>query len=280
MQLQLFVHQLIVLTAAELRELLWRRRSFLSLILYALIILLSVWLLFKVHVTLGSGHGGVDLASADNAEFATTLDKLGARGLVETFLKLSELPSTLWIFQIFSLIWFPTLVALVSCDSIALDVYRGTLRFVLSRSSRSAYYFSKMLSHVVLYSVLQAISLLTVVGYSALALEGFKWGPATMLALKYFIVFVPFLWCIVAATQFISSWSSRPMNALIRVHVMWVGFIFMLGFVPWASPLWSKIGIGLFVPFDNHPFYTLLGYSAWGMFFTLVGALFFARRDV
>lgn len=280
MQLQLFVHQLVVLTAAELRELLWRRRSFLSLILYALIILLSVWLLFKVHTTLGAGHGSIDLNSADNSELASTLDKLGARNLFEIFLRLSALPSTLWIFQIFSLIWFPTLVALVSCDSIALDVYRGTLRFVLSRSSRSAYYFSKMASHVILYAVLQLVSLLTVVAYSAVALDDFRWGVSLHLAVKYFLVFIPFLWCIVAATQFISSWSRRPMNALIRVHVMWVGFIFMLGFVPWASPLWAKIGVGLFVPFDNYPLFTLLGYSLWGVFFTTLGALFFTRRDV
>ncbi|MBN8547932.1 MAG: ABC transporter permease subunit [Deltaproteobacteria bacterium] len=277
---QLFLHQLFVLTGAELRELLWRRRSFLSLLLYALIILLSVWLLFKVHGTLGSGHGQMDLDSAEHAELAATLDKLGARHVFELFLRLNALPSTLWIFQLFSLIWFPTLVALVSCDSIALDVYRGTLRFVLSRSSRSAYYFGKLLSHVALYCALQFVSLLTVVLYTAVAVEDFKWGESLKLAVQYFIVFVPFLWCIVAATQFVSSWSRRPMNALIRVHVMWIAFIFMLGFCPWLSPLWSKIGVGLFVPFDSYPLLTVLGYSLWGVFFTLIGMLLFTRRDV
>jgi hypothetical protein len=262
--MQLFLHQVYVLTVAELRELLWRRRSLLSLLLYSLIILLSAWLLFKVHGTMGSEHAVVDLRSPDHADLAAMLDKLGAR---ETF-------------EIFSLVWFPTFVGLVSCDSIALDVYRGTLRFVLLRSSRLAYYFSKLISHVILYVVLQFLSLVAVVFYSASAIEGFDTQEAIKLALKYFIVFIPFLWCVVAATQWISSWSRRPMNALIRVHVMWVAFMFIVAFVPWASPLWSKIGMGLFVPFDNYPGLTFIGYSAWGLFFTILGVLFFVRRDV
>ena len=133
MQLRLFLHQVSVLTLAELRELLWRRRSFLSLILYSLIILLSAWLLFKVHSTLGAGRGTMDLDSPDHSELAKALDKMNARGLFETVLRLGTLPAALWIFQIFSLFWFPMLVGLVSCDCIALDVYRGTLRFVLLR---------------------------------------------------------------------------------------------------------------------------------------------------
>lgn len=278
--MQLFLHQLAVLTFAELRELLWRRRSLLSLVLYALIILLSVWLLFKVHSTIGTGRGSIDLDSPEHSDFASTLDKMGAREIFRTFLKLSDLPPALWIFQIFSLVWFPTLVGLVSCDSIALDVYRGTLRFVLLRSSRSAYYFSKLLSHFVLYAVLQALSLVMVLGYSLAAVPGTKFGQAFTLALEYFIVFLPFLWCVVAATQFVSSFSRRPMNALIRIHVLWIAFIFVVALVPWASPLWIKILVGLFVPFDNHPLVSAFGYSVWAMLFTLLGSVFFLRRDV
>lgn len=278
--MQLFLHQVTVLTLAELRELLWRRRSLLSLILYSLIILLSAWLLFKVHATLGAGRGPIDLDSPDHAELAKALDKMNARGLFDTFMRLGALPAALWIFQIFSLFWFPMLVGLVSCDCIALDVYRGTLRFVLLRSSRVAYYTAKMCSHFVLYAVLQLLSLLMVLLYSVVAVADSPFLPLLRLTVQYFLVFLPFLWCVVASTQFISSWSGRPMNALIRVHVMWVGFIFILAVAPWASPLWSKILVGLFVPFDGHPIASIFGYSAWGALFTLAGLLFFLRRDV
>lgn len=280
MHVQLLLHQVSVLTLAELRELLWRRRSLLSLILYALIILLSAWLLFKAHGTLGAGRGSVNLDSPEHGDLAAALDRMGARGLFLILLRLGDLPAALWIFQIFSLFWFPTLVGLVSCDCIALDVYRGTLRFVLLRSSRAAYYLAKLCSHFVLYAVLQFVSLGMVLLYISLAVPDVHFASALQLAIQYFLVFLPFLWCVVAATQLVSSWSSRPINALIRIHVLWIAFIFMLALFPWASPLWSKWVLGLFVPFDNYPIMSVFGYCAWGAFFSLLGMLFFLRRDV
>jgi ABC-type transport system involved in multi-copper enzyme maturation permease subunit len=185
----------------------------------------------------------------------------------------------LWIFQMFSLLWFPTLVALVSCDAIALDVYRGTLRYVLLRSTRSSYFAAKMVSHFVLYAVLQALSLVVVLVYSLWDGSQGK-AESLRLAVQYFIVFLPFLWCVLAATLFMSSFARRPMNALIRIHVLWVAFIFIVAVEPWASPLWSKLVLGLFVPFDNYPLMTAVGYTLWGALFSLVGLLIFKRRDV
>lgn len=277
--MQVFLHQVWVLTAAELRELLWRRRSLLSLVLYCLIILLSVGLLFKVQGTLGSGQGHINLDSPQYSALAAALDKLGLRETFTIMLRLSDLPPVLWIFQMFSLLWFPTLVALVSCDAIALDVYRGTLRYLLLRSSRSAYYTAKMVSHFVLYTVLQALSLAVILAYSFSSSPHGK-AESLALAIKYFIVFLPFLWCVLAATLFMSSFARRPMNALIRIHVLWVAFIFIVAVKPWASPLWSRLVLGLFVPFDDYPINTLVGYTMWAALFSVLGLLIFKRRDV
>ena len=247
--------------------------------LYTMVILLSVWLLFKMQGTLG-GSGEIDLNNSESTEFADALNRLGAKEAFELFLQLSRLPTTLWIFQLFSLLWFPTLVALVSCDCIALDVYRGTLRFILSRASRPAYYFGKLISHLALYCVLQFVSLATVLIYSACVMNDFKVRPYLSLAIEYFLVFIPFLFCTVAATQWISSMSRRPMNALIRIHVLWVAFIFVVAIVPWASPLWGEIALGLFAPFGQYPLWSVIGYSIWGSIFTLAGLIWFMRRDV
>lgn len=280
MALGLLLRHIIILCSDELREIMLRRRSLLSLGFYFLSIAASLWLIFRVQTVLGGGFAHIDTGSPGYQELSRLVRQWGLEEAFAVFVSMSQVPDALWIFQIFSLLWFPTLVALISCDLVAIDVYRGTLRFLLLRTSRAGYFFGKMLSHLLLYILLQALSVVLMF-FIALRMDpSFTVVETARVALQYFIVFIPFIWCMVAATQWISSWSRRPMNAMVRVHVLWVVFLMVSVKASWLTPFWSDMVLGMFSPYGAYPIKAFLGYLAWGFGFTALGYLGFARRDV
>ncbi|MBX7143958.1 MAG: hypothetical protein K1X79_05860 [Oligoflexia bacterium] len=280
MAVGLFARQVLVLCFDELHDLMLRRRSLLSLGFYFLSIAASLWLIFRVQAVLGGGFAHLDTSSPGYQELSRLVRQWGLEEAFAVFVSMSQVPDALWIFQIFSLLWFPTLVALISCDLVSIDIYRGTLRFLLLRTSRAGYFFGKMLSHFLLYVILQALSTALMFLIALRMDPAFTAAETARLGLQYFVVFVPFIWCMLAATQWISSWSRRPMSAMVRAHLMWVIFLVVAVKASWLTPFWSDMVLGMFSPYGAYPLKALLGYAAWGLGFTLLGYLGFARRDV
>jgi len=194
------------------------------------------------------------------------------------FTELGAWPASVVISQLLFLLWFPTLVALVSCDMVAIDVYRGTLRFLLLRTSRLAYYFSKLFAHFLLYVMLYSITVVALIIVSAVRDPLFSFslyaGPMALNAL----VLVSFLLFLVASTQFVSCWSSKPMNAVVRLHLLWIAFIGVLFIAPWASPFWPTISTGLVAPVFGYEWQTVIGMLVWTAISCLGGLAIFMRR--
>jgi ABC-type transport system involved in multi-copper enzyme maturation permease subunit len=273
------LRQASIIAGDELREILLRRRSLLSLLVYVAVVAGSLWLLFRVQRVMGVNL----IRPVDQEAYQRLLFKMQEVGMGEVFtilVKLSQLPEMLWIFQLFSVLWFPTLVALVSCDAITVDVYRGTLRFLLLRTSRTAYYLGKFLAHTILYFVLQIAGILVVWVLSYFTYQRQDLWALSKFSLYYAAVFVPYLMWLVAMTQLVSSWSRRPMSALVRVHVLWVLLIMLAIQWPKMTPLAGDLVYGLFAPFEHYPTAAFFGYLFWSILFFGCGLLGFLRREV
>jgi len=277
--LRRFFHQVFVLATEELRDLIFRRRAALSLILYLGVITLVVMSLAYIEEKLWPSMSIFQQDSPERGLILTQFEKYGLRDELELILKIGSLPRPVVIMQLFSLLWFPTLVALVSCDMVSIDLYRGTLRFLLGRTGRAAYYFSKMLAHFALYFLLQVLTLLVLFVTCALKTETFDKPAYVASLLAYFGVFLVFLWFVVATTQFISCWSVRPINAVIRLHLLWVVFLGLLFIYPWASPLNAQAVVGLVAaPFEGAGWRSVSYLACWSALFSLAGLLLFQRR--
>ena len=268
-----------VLTWEELRELAFRRRSFLSLLLYFGILALCVWGLADLQARMGpAGALLQDPTALDHLR-----GQLAERGWEDSFhvlLEVAQYPASIWIFQAFCILWFPTLVALVSCDMIAVDIQRGTLRFVLQRSGRIVFYLSKLVAHFLLFVILQLGSVAALIGFASWGAKGFALTDFIEIAWRYFAVFMPFLFFLVTSTAWISSASRRPLNALLKIHLLWLLFIALLFVWPWLSPLESGYTIGLILPFGQYLWPTVMSMSVWGGIFALLGLIGFIWRDV
>jgi ABC-type transport system involved in multi-copper enzyme maturation permease subunit len=273
-----FIRHVLILTQEELRDLILRKRAMMSLFAYVWVIGFVVLGLVYVEERLRPSIGFFRNEAGARNQALDWANENGFGELARIIGELGGWPSSVVISQVLFLLWFPTLVALVSCDMVAIDVYRGTLRFLLLRTSRLAYYFSKLLAHFLLYLMLYGITVVALIVVSAARDPLFSVALyARPMALNA-MVLVAFLLFLVASTQFVSCWSAKPMNAVVRLHLLWIAFIGVLFIAPWASPFWSPISTGLVAPVFGHEWRTVLGMLVWTGISCVGGLTFFLRR--
>ena len=276
----LFLHQTRVLAVDEFWALLRRRRSLLSLLIYVGVTLLLIWGLARAEQMVGQMLGDPSVRGEQIRRMVDALAKVAGQERANLLAKLLEQPSALWLFQMMVVFWLPSLVALVSSDMITVDVHRGTLRFLMLRSGRAAYYLGKFLAHFMLYALLQLVSMGVLLGLCSLYQRGFDLGRYGSSAALYFLMSLPYLACLVATASWVSSWSRRPMNALLWVHLIWIVFVVVLIFWPWASPFSFQYVAGLVAPFEGLRSQSVVGFLSWGLGFYLLGLVGFWRRQI
>lgn len=277
--MRVFCRHLWVLTTEELRDLVWRRRSSISLVLY-LVVLCAAMYWFSRAQSRFEPVTNILAAAPQLEELRFQLAKYGLQDTLDFIVELSRYPASLWMFQLFSMLWLPTVVGLVSCDMVSIDIDRGTLRFVLQRSSRLAYYLSKGLAHLLLFVGLQAISMIGLIVICAMTATNFELGDYLTLGARYLLVSIPFIVFVVASTQWVSSWTRKPMSAIVRLNILWVIFFVLLGWNADLSPLSQRSLVGLMLPFQTYGATSAISLIAWGMIFAVLGLIGFVRRDV
>jgi len=268
-----------VLATEEVYDLVRRKRALFTLIFYLVILMLAVQWFSRLQLRM-EPLTNVLAAGPQLERLRAQLDQLGLAGALDFIIELSRYPASLWMFQVFTLLWLPTIVGLVSCDMVAMDIDRGTLRFVLQRSSRLAYYAAKTVAHAALFIGLQLVSFLGLIGWCWFSSPHFALADYVGLSARYFAVSIPFILFVVASTEWISSWSRRPMSAIIRLNVLWVIFFALLGWRTALSPLGPDGTVGLVLPFAEYFWGSIASFLGWAVGFAAIGLVGFLWREV
>jgi len=275
-----FFHQFSVLTWEELRQLLWKRKAFLTVVLYLATVCLAVAMLVSVEEKMSPTTGFFQAGGDLNEDVLDFLERAGIQEAFDISVRLAEIPSPLVIFQLLSLIWLPMFVGLISSEMIALDFYRGTLRFLMSRTSRGVYYLSKIVAHFFFFVVLQILSICLLLAICTLDIEGFSLRSALKQAFTYTVVIIPYIGFLVAATGFVSSVSKKPSTAVIRVQLLWIWLLLIMVASPKASPFYYQTLLGVVAPFFGYGLMSMIGMSLWALGFMALGFFIFTKRDI
>lgn len=274
------IRQIFLLAFDEAREALFRRRAFLSLLMHLGLVLLLFLGVQKAEQQATEALGG-QVGVADALKRGVQALGSQAHPDVKSIVDdISSVPLSLLLVQLLTILWFPTLISLVSCDMVAIDVYRGTLRYILLRVSRVTYYVSKFLAHSFLFAVIHGLSLAILVIYVCLTVPEISFVEYSSMALRYGLVFVPAIMFLVAVTGLISSFCRKPLTALMLIQVFWVILVLLFFKWPHALPLSPKITSGLFAPSMKYVLPSVGGFLAWTAGFLAFGMLTFSRREV
>jgi len=271
--------QIWVLFLEECRDIFGRRRAVFSLILHLFFICLLLFALSKVQDRVQDAMQQVNM-SPEQEQYMTEELIRQIELVVPGISKLRDWPLIISLFQFISLLWLPSLVALISCDVVAIDIYRGTLRFITLRASRLSYYVSKVIAHVLLFVLLQLVAVTLLLILCAINVEDFSLTAYLDPTIRYLVVYLPFVVMVVALTTWVSSWCNKPINALILLHVVWFAMVLLAAQQPEITPIYHVITRGLLLPVGTEMGTAILGQLAWAAGFLTFGILGFTRRSI
>ena len=268
----------------EIRALFRRRRTFIALMLYAAS---AASLVFGITYLQGELKTALQDIQVPHSEMSRIFSKLLSKTQymsserIDYVLRVvSDWPLSIWLFQLCSLFLMPSLIALMSSDMIAIDVYRRTVRLVLLKCRRTSYYLGKIAAHFLLFSTIQAVSVAVLV-----VSTHYSGSPHSLwLLLKAggisLLFFMPFLLICVALTAWISSWCSRPQTALILVHTIWILLLCFTPYFPSFTPFNPVLLVGMLFPLEAEYLSILSYFALWIGGILLFGIAGFIRREV
>ena len=270
------IRHIFLLSREELLDLWGRRRALLSIALYLCFVALSIYGLRQIDDTIQQVLQRAGAPASSTEELIKLLSQLEQKNLLA---RLLEWPIAYPLFQFFSLLVLPTLVALTSCDLISTDLSRGTLRFLMLRTTRAAYFFSKFLSHCFIYFVLHLVAVvlltLTLLSFT----ESVTFADCMEPMLFSIGLMIPFILFLVATTQCVSTFTKRAFSTLLLLHILW---LFVIPVTANLLPLGmsAEVFAGLIAPFDGLGLEATGVLSGWAVAFLGATYWYFEYREI
>lgn len=273
MKRSIALKQFYILTFDEVIQLFRRKRALLSFLIYIGFIILSLILISYCHQWVLKMIPLLPIPYEEKEVFFKALKSIEIPdSMIQDFPLLGySWPSLFYFFC--SILFFPFLIPLISCDMISQDLSTGTQRFILFRVSRSVYFWSKTLAHFLVYLFFLFLLIVFLTGYSLVTIKNSQ--LFSLLSDSFFLSLrlLPVMMVFLALTQAISSLIHSPMKGLLFNHLILVFMLILLTFIPQISLFYYPLWRGLF-SFDPALIMTsVTGFMAWS--FLLFGGSFF-----
>lgn len=253
----------------ELIQIYFRRRALLSLIIYFILIAIVMRVFIAIQSRIALTMGPDQLYEAVREALDQQVTGVDLSRYLNIADQVKGLPLSLVLMQLFSFLWLPTLISLLSCDIISLDVSRGTIRFLLLRATRSSYLFGRVAAHTLAGLIIHALTMIFLYLLSVYFAPGHKLAEFWSVCLLYLWVALPFLFLSVAISALVSSFTRRTLVSLLLIQVVWLALMLALRVHPLLSPFQEVLVVGFFNPQGGEYWYAVGGFWVWGILFYL-----------
>ncbi len=174
----------------------------------------------------------------------------------------------------------PLLILILTYDKIAQEVYDGTLRYLLFRTSRFQIYFAKFLSSAIEVAVTTFVALFIALLWGSFEIRFFDISQSMWLGLRFWLIAQPFLWVFIAFSLIFSSIFRKPFHALLTSFLVFFGLVLLPFWVHFVSPFDSYFMQGLYYPLSFELIRTLLFYTLFTIVFLGIGFSIFQKKDL
>ncbi len=217
-----FWRNLLHIATYDTQKVLLQKRGIVSLICFTL-----VWLLILAYPI----KSAVDIMAIDGfKEFIYSFANASNAGEL-----LNWQSPELAIYWFFALYLFPMFSLIITADQFSSDRQRGTLRFILLRTSRSSLYFGRFLAQMIIQGLLILISLIATIGlilYNQTSSLGDSIFTTSLVWLALFINLLPYT----ALMSLLSLYANGARQASMLAVFYWVVLTIVIGILNFYIP--------------------------------------------
>lgn len=276
------MRSLFILVKDQLKNAFRTKKVILFLLLYLGAFLGSMWIFFEIQKEIALQFEQQNIGTFQR-EFMTrfALQALSAQAENSILLDfLLNVPVVHVILFLVSIIGTPLLILLLGYDKIAQEVYDGTIRYLVFRTSRLFIFLSKFISSILEIAFVTGMVTLTGIFWASIAFPDITLQKSFLFGLRFWSISLFFLSPFIAYSLMCSALFKKPFLALISSFVGWFALILLPIWVPYVSPYDGTYMQGLFYPMSYALLSSLLGYSLFSLLFLLIGYTVFSKRDL
>lgn len=274
--------QLFVLIKEQCSYAFTTKKVLLFLLLYAGAFIGSMWIFFEIQKTITEGFRSQNIGTFQQ-EFMTGFamsileGKAGNTPLLDFLLHVPVVHVILFLVTIFGT---PLLILLLGYDKISQEIYDGTIRYMVFRTSRGKIFLSKFLSGLLEIAFVTGLVTLFILFWASFQIPDFQWMRSLGYGLHYWIISLVFLAPFVAYSLMCSAFFRKPFLALVTSFVGWIVMVVLTFLVDYVSPYDGQYMQGLFYYFSPELLYACLVYTIFSLLFLGVGYVVFTKRDL
>jgi Cu-processing system permease protein len=265
------IRQIWPLAVEEIKDIFSKKRSILFFILYIGMVLLTMQYIANVGNYLKENPHLEKLIEGISSFLIS--DKTGKT--IDTYFW----PIEIYVFQFVSIIQLPYWISMISCDMISTDRYRGTLRFILLRSFKSSYYFSKTFAHFMLYGIFQLCAMIVF-----LVCWKFMNSDKSILdmiqpCIVMYAMYLMYMLMVITVTQTISSLCVKTITAMVSCMLYWFLAAMLTHYFINISPYGGHVVGGLTLPQSDFLGTAVFNISCWIFVLTICGFGIFRSKE-
>lgn len=283
MRQSLFLKQLLALSSEELRDLLWRTKSIVLILVFAILLGIIIWAIPSLNYSTQSLNVNLlvfNLEAPKLFDLEQLLDHFGFENAGTLAAQAWQIPSAFWIAQLLLFGFYPLLLSIITADCITRDLQRGTLRLILCRSTRLIYFFAKLLAHLALLLLLLIVALLTVFIVVTVKHEHPADFNFVKILFNYFAVSSTYALACLALTLLVSATCRRVKDALLRIQLVWTFVILLTPMLLNLSLLGPQALLGFMLPFGTLAYSAITIFIGWSMLLGTAAFWVFSRKEV
>jgi hypothetical protein len=188
-------------------------------------------------------------------------------------------PIEIYVFQFVTVLQLPFWVSMISCDMISTDRYRGTLRFVLLRSFKSSYYFSKTFAHFILYALFQLCAIVAFMVCWSFMNSNLSVTTLFHPCLVMYLLYLVYMLMVITITQTISSFCLKTITSMIGCIAFWFVSAVLTHYFIDISPYGGHVIGGLTLPQSDFLSIAVTNCIIWMTILTLCGYTIFKSKE-
>ncbi len=259
------------LTVEEIRDIFSKKRSILFFLLYIGMVLLTMKYIANIGNYIEENprlEGLIKMISA----FLVS-DNTGKS--IDAFLW----PIEIYVFQFVTILQLPFWVSMISCDMISTDLYRGTLRFILLRSFKSSYYFSKTFAHFILYALFQLCAVLTFIICWSIMNSDQSFTALIQPCFTMYLLYLVYMLMVITITQTISSFCLKTITSMVGCICFWFIAAVLTHYFINISPYGGHVIGGLTLPQSDFLGIAVINNFIWMTVLTMCGYTIFRSKE-
>ncbi len=270
-----------ILIYDNLKHSITNKKSLIFLVLYLGVFFLIASFFLKIQKEIYDQmaiQGISDTMQRGMTQFVTNILRTQNNELLDYLINTPFINFIIFLVTIFGT---PILIVIIKYDIFAQDIYDGSIRFLLFRTTRFKIFISKLISSIIEISIITFIAFISIIVWAKIQINGFDILKSIYSGTNLWVISQVFLTIFISLCCLTSIIVKKPFSSLLVACIIILGFLILPIWFDWVSPFNVYYLRGIFYSPGSKKFvFSVFSYLVFTLGFLVSSFVVFNNKDL